>query len=64
MCKHKKVTGISYTDNLPYITGDNSKFYTGYCEQCKEMVYARTGKIRISWNYDRNKTFDESIKAN
>lgn len=56
-CKHKKVTNISYTDNLPVITGDNSKFYTGFCENCEEMVYARTGKTTIEWNYDRNATF-------
>ena len=59
-CKHKKVSDISYTDNLPVITGDNSKFYTGFCDDCNEMAYGRTGKIRISWNYDREKTFSDT----
>jgi len=58
-CSHKKVTDISYTDNLPAITGDSSKFYQGYCEHCQKMVYGRTGRLTIKWNYDRNKTFSD-----
>lgn len=61
-CGHRKVSDISYTDNLPSITGDNSRFYTGYCDQCNEVVYARTGTTIIPWNYDRNETFKEGGK--
>jgi hypothetical protein len=61
-CSHTKVSDIWYTDNLPFITGDSSRFYTGYCEHCEKMVYGRTGRIRIRWNYDRNKTFDDTCR--
>lgn len=56
-CLHKNITDMWYTDNLPAITGDYSKFHTGFCEDCKKMVYGRTGNIRIFWNYDREKNF-------
>lgn len=56
-CEHKKVTNISYTTMLPSITGDNTRFYEGFCDSCEHSVYARTGKSPIKWNLDRNETF-------
>jgi hypothetical protein len=53
-CLHNNVTDIGYTDNLPHITGDNSKFYNGFCTDCEKIVYGRTGKKRIRWTSIRN----------
>jgi hypothetical protein len=58
-CPHKKgsVIEIFETNNLPTITGDNTKYYDGFCVDCENMVYGRTGKKVIRWTTDRNYAF-------
>jgi hypothetical protein len=60
-CKHEHISDIGYTDQLPSITGDNTRFYTGFCTDCQETVYCRTGDVKIGWNLDRNKTFGHDL---
>jgi hypothetical protein len=58
-CSHKKgsVIEIFETDNLPIITGDFTKYYEGFCVDCKKKVYGRTGKTVIRWTTNRNHAF-------
>ena len=58
-CPQKKgsVIEIFETNNLPTITGDNTKYYDGFCVDCENMVYGRTGKKVIRWTTDRNYAF-------
>lgn len=51
-CLHKHKIEIGY--NL----GFDGRLYDAFCSDCEKMIYARTGKKVIKWNYDRNKTFD------
>ena len=60
-CPHKKgkVIEIGYTDNLPSITGDNSKYYDGYCISCEKKVYGQTGRKYIRWTTNREYAFSD-----
>lgn len=52
-CEHKRITD-AYRE-----AGYETTFFTGFCNDCKEMVYARTGNKTIKWNLDRNATFKD-----
>jgi hypothetical protein len=60
-CPHKKgsVIEIFETNNLPTITGDNTKYYDGFCVDCEKRVYGRTGKKVIRWTTDRDYAFGD-----
>lgn len=58
-CVHKRgsVSEIFFTTNLPSITGDGTKFYDGYCNDCQSTVYGRVGRVTVRWTTDRNLAF-------
>jgi len=58
-CQHEKgsVIEINSTNNLPALTGDVTKYFEGFCVDCEQMVYGRTGITVVRWTTDRDKAF-------
>lgn len=53
-CKHKHVIEIGYYGDLPQITGTNNKFWDGFCNDCKEIVYGQTGERIVRWTINKD----------
>jgi len=62
LCEHRNLSEISMTDNLPAITGDISKYYEAFCNDCEEIVYCQTGLVVIPWTTVRNIAWRDTSK--